>query len=133
MCSRSCQCLSGTCDCSPSVASPTRFCSWASSDSPGGLLCGLSAGSSLFPSSCKSSKSPTSLNWLPISELYKLYEYKIPSVKTLGTLAKILHMLTYFRVLSKILIRSCLFLLHRNLSNFLIVFLVRVLSIVSRE
>ena len=55
-----------------------------------------------------------------------------PSEKTLGTLAKILHILTYSRLLLKLLIRSCLFLLHTNLLNFLIVFLVRVLSRVSR-
>ena len=57
----------------------------------------------------------------------------VPSEKTLGTLAKILHILTYSRLLLKLLIRSCLFLLHTNLLNFLIVFLVRVLSRVSRS
>ena len=39
----------------------------------------------------------------------------IPSVKTLGTLAKILHILTYSCLLLKLLIRSCLFLLHKPL------------------
>ena len=57
---------------------------------------------------------------------------RTPSVKTLETLAKILHILTYSRLLLKVLIRSCLFLLRTNLLKFLIVFLVRVLSRVSR-
>ena len=56
-----------------------------------------------------------------------------PSLKTVETLAKILHIPTYSRLLMTDLIRSCLFLLDTNLLKFLIVFLVRVLSRVSRE
>ena len=48
----------------------------------------------------------------------------LPSVKTLETLAKILHILTYSCLLLKVLTRSCLFLLHTNLLSFLILFLV---------
>ena len=53
---------------------------------------------------------------------------KKPSVKTLETFAKILHILTYSRLLLQLLIRSCLFLLHINLLKLLIGILVRVLS-----
>ena len=53
------------------------------------------------------------------------YKNSLPSVKTLETLAKILHILTYSRLLLKVLIRSCLFLLYTNLLKLLIVFLVK--------
>ena len=69
----------------------------------------------------------------PQAAMWAMLQNKYPSVKTLETLAKILHILTYSCLLLKVLIRSCLFLLRTNLLNFLIVFLVRVLSRVSRE
>ena len=56
-----------------------------------------------------------------------------PNAKYLETLAKILHILTYSRLLVKALIKSYLFLLQTNLLIFLIGILVRVLSRVSRE
>ena len=78
-----------------------------------------------------------SLNWFPTFKIFETSQsiifHRIPSVKTLETLAKIMHILTYSRLLLKVLIRSCSFLLHANLLKFLIVFLVRVLSRVSRE
>ena len=67
------------------------------------------------------------------SQFSELRSVSILSVETLETLAKILHILTSSRLLLKALIRSGLFLLHTNLLKFLIVFLVRVLSRVSRE
>ena len=56
-----------------------------------------------------------------------------PSVKTFEVLAKILHILTYSGSVWKVLIRSCLILIHTNLLKFLIGILARVLSRVSRE
>ena len=47
------------------------------------------------------------------AELCQLHQ--LPSAKYLETLAKILHILTYSRLLLKVLIRSCLFLLDTKL------------------
>ena len=93
--------------------------------------------SELIPEILNHLRKLVTYSWFQIKSkfvfLWKFCQSNLPSVKTLGILAKILHILTYSCLLLKLLIRSCFFLLHTNLLNFLIVFLVRVLSRVSRE